>query len=383
MPATSNVWATWTPARAPLAPGRMPSPIGPSHRHPTPCTSPASASARTSSTTRGHPPHRRDHRATAGRPSGGDRPRPRAPSPAGCCGGRPARRGRARPRPDRAPARALRGIGELRIHSADALRFDLCALAAGRERLRLVGNLPYNISTPLLFHFLDQTDCILDMHLMLQKEVVERIAADPGGRDYGRLSVMAAGRCAVDALFTHRPGRLHPGPQGRVRLPAPAPTRGPAAPDGRPATARPAGGRGLLPAPQDAAQQPARGCSPPGCFAGPGSTPGRGPSSSGRRHSSGSPTRLANPRHAQKLTSREWGLAARRAAAGRRLPNRVIAGRNRPMTDGTAESEAVVEIEAQGRAAARAGAGQRRAAPRRSTCCPWPPAPSSRARRSR
>lgn len=101
----------------------------------------------------------------------------------------------------------------LTIHNADALSFDLCALCPPGERLRLVGNLPYNISTPLLFRFLEQVDCIQDMHLMLQKEVVERIAADPGGRDYGRLSVGIQAYCQVDALFTIGPGSFTPAPK--------------------------------------------------------------------------------------------------------------------------------------------------------------------------
>jgi 16S rRNA (adenine1518-N6/adenine1519-N6)-dimethyltransferase len=101
----------------------------------------------------------------------------------------------------------------LTIHNADALSFGLCALAPTGGHLRLVGNLPYNISTPLLFRFLEQTDCIQDMHLMLQKEVVERIAADPGGRDYGRLSVGIQAYCQVDALFTLAPGAFTPAPK--------------------------------------------------------------------------------------------------------------------------------------------------------------------------
>jgi 16S rRNA (adenine1518-N6/adenine1519-N6)-dimethyltransferase len=105
------------------------------------------------------------------------------------------------------------GIGELVVHSADALRFDFCALTAGDERLRVVGNLPYHISTPLLFHLLDQSRCIRDMHFMLQKEVVERMAAEPGGKDYGRLSVMLQARCAVIPLFTIGPGAFRPPPK--------------------------------------------------------------------------------------------------------------------------------------------------------------------------
>jgi 16S rRNA (adenine1518-N6/adenine1519-N6)-dimethyltransferase len=105
------------------------------------------------------------------------------------------------------------GVGELTVHSADALRFDFCALARAGERLRVVGNLPYNISTPLLFHLLGQVHCIRDMHFMLQKEVVERMAAAPGGRDYGRLSVMLQARCEVTPLFSIGPGAFRPPPK--------------------------------------------------------------------------------------------------------------------------------------------------------------------------
>ena len=105
------------------------------------------------------------------------------------------------------------GLGDLAVHRADALRFDFCALAPPGGRLRIVGNLPYNISTPLLFHLLDQAACIRDMHFMLQKEVVERMAAAPGGRDYGRLSVMLQARCEVTPLFTIGPGAFQPPPK--------------------------------------------------------------------------------------------------------------------------------------------------------------------------
>ncbi len=98
------------------------------------------------------------------------------------------------------------------LHQADALKFDFCALAADGP-LRVVGNLPYNISTPLLFHLLDQSHCLADMHFMLQKEVVERMAAAPGSRTYGRLSVMVQIRCAVEPLFTIRPGAFRPAPK--------------------------------------------------------------------------------------------------------------------------------------------------------------------------
>lgn len=87
---------------------------------------------------------------------------------------------------------------QVHIHEADALNFDFRSLGPG---LRLVGNLPYNISTPLLFHLAAYRDCIQDMHFMLQKEVVDRMAAAPGNRTYGRLTVMLACRFDIEALF--------------------------------------------------------------------------------------------------------------------------------------------------------------------------------------
>ncbi|MCL5669077.1 MAG: 16S rRNA (adenine(1518)-N(6)/adenine(1519)-N(6))-dimethyltransferase RsmA [Gammaproteobacteria bacterium] len=105
------------------------------------------------------------------------------------------------------------GMGELRIHQADALKFDFTTLAKSGERLRIVGNLPYNISTPLLFHLLDQTRAIQDMHFMLQKEVVQRMVAAPGGKDYGRLSVMLQYRCEMEKLFAVGAGAFSPPPK--------------------------------------------------------------------------------------------------------------------------------------------------------------------------
>jgi len=84
------------------------------------------------------------------------------------------------------------------IHEADALTFDFASLGTG---LRIVGNLPYNISTPLLFHLLKYRDRILDMHFMLQKEVVERLAATPGSKAYGRLGIMLGCHLSVESLF--------------------------------------------------------------------------------------------------------------------------------------------------------------------------------------
>ena len=98
------------------------------------------------------------------------------------------------------------------LHSGDVLAFDFCALAAGTP-LRLVGNLPYNISTPLLFHLYAQAHCIETMVFMVQKEVAERLAATPGGKDYGRLSVMIQWRFDVAKLFDVGPGAFQPPPQ--------------------------------------------------------------------------------------------------------------------------------------------------------------------------
>jgi 16S rRNA (adenine1518-N6/adenine1519-N6)-dimethyltransferase len=103
-------------------------------------------------------------------------------------------------------------FGELTLHAADALRFDFRTLARD-GRLRIVGNLPYNISTPLLFHLLEQSEAIQDMHFMLQKEVVERMAASPGGKDYGRLSVMLQARCQVIPLLAIGPAAFRPAPK--------------------------------------------------------------------------------------------------------------------------------------------------------------------------
>ena len=101
----------------------------------------------------------------------------------------------------------------LTIHSADALHFNFSALAGKAGGLRIIGNLPYNISTPLLFHLLDRSTCIGDMHFMLQKEVVERLCATPGSKKYGRLSVMTQYYCSVDSLFDVPPECFSPPPK--------------------------------------------------------------------------------------------------------------------------------------------------------------------------
>jgi len=109
--------------------------------------------------------------------------------------------------------RRCQGHGVLRVHHADALEFDFRALRGDGPRLRLVGNLPYNVSTPLLFHFLEQLDAVSDMHFMLQKEVVTRMAARPGGKEYGRLTVMLAPWVRVEPLFDIGTGAFSPPPK--------------------------------------------------------------------------------------------------------------------------------------------------------------------------
>ena len=101
----------------------------------------------------------------------------------------------------------------LTIHSADALQFDFAALMSDNSpKLRVIGNLPYNISTPLMFHLLDNTNLFEDMHFMLQKEVVERICAAPGCKQYGRLSVMMQYYCEPECLFYVPPESFSPIP---------------------------------------------------------------------------------------------------------------------------------------------------------------------------
>jgi 16S rRNA (adenine1518-N6/adenine1519-N6)-dimethyltransferase len=100
------------------------------------------------------------------------------------------------------------------LHEADALRFDFGALARERRQgLRVVGNLPYNISTPLLFHLLRSARHIRDLHVMLQREVIARMAAMPGDSAYGRLTVMLAPWVQVEHLFDVGPGAFQPPPQ--------------------------------------------------------------------------------------------------------------------------------------------------------------------------
>jgi 16S rRNA (adenine1518-N6/adenine1519-N6)-dimethyltransferase len=106
--------------------------------------------------------------------------------------------------------RRFAGRENVTIHAADALRFDFATLG---NNLRLVGNLPYNISTPLLFHLVDQRSAIRDMHFMLQKEVVDRMAAAPGNKTYGRLTIMLGCYMTVEHLFDVPPDAFDPPPK--------------------------------------------------------------------------------------------------------------------------------------------------------------------------
>ena len=102
--------------------------------------------------------------------------------------------------------------GELTLIHSDVMDVDFTALAAGTP-FRLVGNLPYNLSSPILFHALDHAAMIRDMHFMLQKEVVDRMAAPPGSKVYGRLGVMLQAYCTVTSLFKVPPGAFRPPPK--------------------------------------------------------------------------------------------------------------------------------------------------------------------------
>jgi 16S rRNA (adenine1518-N6/adenine1519-N6)-dimethyltransferase len=139
---------------------------------------------------------------------------------------------------DRDLARALtadsRAEAHLRVHVENVLDTDFVALRGAGAPLRIVGNLPYNISTPLLFRLLKQRAAIGDMHFMLQKEVADRMAAPPGGKEYGRLTVMLAAYAEVETLFDVGPGAF-----------TPRRWRAPDVGDGR-----------LLSPPQDLAQRP-------------------------------------------------------------------------------------------------------------------------------
>jgi 16S rRNA (adenine1518-N6/adenine1519-N6)-dimethyltransferase len=114
---------------------------------------------------------------------------------------------------DRDLLESLRALGDgLHIVHRDVLEVDFTELAGGKP-MRLVGNLPYNISSPILFHALEHAAVIRDMHFMLQKEVVDRMAAAPGSKVYGRLSVMLQAFCRVTPLFKVPPGAFRPPPK--------------------------------------------------------------------------------------------------------------------------------------------------------------------------
>jgi 16S rRNA (adenine1518-N6/adenine1519-N6)-dimethyltransferase len=102
------------------------------------------------------------------------------------------------------------GDAQLTLVEGDALEFDFAVLGDG---LRIVGNLPYNISSPLLFHLAGQVQRVADVHVMLQKEVVDRMSAGPGTPEYGRLTVMLQARFAIERLFVVPPGAFRPAPK--------------------------------------------------------------------------------------------------------------------------------------------------------------------------
>jgi 16S rRNA (adenine1518-N6/adenine1519-N6)-dimethyltransferase len=115
---------------------------------------------------------------------------------------------------DRDLAAKLRRQSGLTVIEADVLKVDFCALSvAAGQKLRVVGNLPYNISTPILFHLLEASTHIIDQHFMLQKEVVERMCAAPGSKDYGRLTVMLQWRYQIDSVLDVPPTAFEPPPR--------------------------------------------------------------------------------------------------------------------------------------------------------------------------
>ncbi|XDF35426.1 16S rRNA (adenine(1518)-N(6)/adenine(1519)-N(6))-dimethyltransferase RsmA [Paracidovorax avenae] len=116
---------------------------------------------------------------------------------------------------DRDLAQRLRSHGQLDVIESDVLKVDFSAVAAnlGATRLRIVGNLPYNISTPILFHLLEHVDVVEDQHFMLQKEVIDRMVAQPATSDYGRLSVMLQWRYAMEDVLFVPPESFDPPPR--------------------------------------------------------------------------------------------------------------------------------------------------------------------------
>lgn len=104
-------------------------------------------------------------------------------------------------------------LGSLNIHQGDILKYNFAEHFAEPTQLRVIGNLPYNISSPLIFHLLAQQAWIKDMHFMLQKEVVQRMVAEPGSKTYGRLSVMVQYHCQASMLFSIGPEAFKPAPK--------------------------------------------------------------------------------------------------------------------------------------------------------------------------
>jgi hypothetical protein len=158
---------------------------------------------------------------------------------------------------------AARARGELRLIEGDVLGVDFTALAAelapAEGKIRLVGNLPYNLSSPILFHALDHAPAVRDMHFMLQKEVVERMASGPGSKVYGRLSVMLQAYCTVTPLFVVPPRRVPAGTEGRIGGGAAGAEARRGDPRGQSPGVRQRGAGRLRAAPQDLAQCPQRG----------------------------------------------------------------------------------------------------------------------------
>lgn len=113
---------------------------------------------------------------------------------------------------------ACKELGDLLIYQKDVLNFDLSVVAHKQKPLRVFGNLPYNISTPLIFHLLKFTNHISDMHFMLQKEVADRLTSIPGRKSYSRLTVMAQYHYHIKQLFDVPPGAFHPVPKVDSRI---------------------------------------------------------------------------------------------------------------------------------------------------------------------
>jgi 16S rRNA (adenine1518-N6/adenine1519-N6)-dimethyltransferase len=122
----------------------------------------------------------------------------------------------------------------LTVHAGDALKFDFGSIPVPEgQKLRVVGNLPYNISSPLLFHLADYAQQVEDQHFMLQKEVVERMVAAPGSKTYGRLSVMLQWRYDMELMFVVPPTAFDPPPQVDSAIVRMIPKRAPLAVDGK------------------------------------------------------------------------------------------------------------------------------------------------------